>query len=227
LSRYRHDRTFHKSLSQSRLENVYEPKKRWIENTLLLQGMQKPHVLEVTTPPSSFTALLKDEKTFGEVLLVPEMELASGGWKGKNVDAAILLESLDRVSHPDLLLKNVYESLNKGGIVFVTALVSSGFDMTILGRENAYLYPPDRANCFSLDGLHGMLSKAGFKLLEVSTPGVLDVDVVATHFNHGVLAPLSTFEKNVMEAGSEIKMAFQKFLQQSNMSSFARLVAVK
>src|SRR5262249_47893754 len=113
------------------------------------------------------------------------------------------------------------------GLLFLTSLVSSGFDFTVLGLKNHYLYPPDRANCFSLDGLKKLVMQAGFKLIEVSTPGVLDVEIVQAHRKHAPDLPLSDFERGILDSDEETRMAFQTFLQQRGRSSFARIVGRK
>lgn len=234
VSHYRHSpKAFHSGIEQSRSETVYVPKLEWVEGTLRLQGISKPRLMEVTTPPSDFTALLKDSGAFKEVLVADEMGLVMErrGTKGANrnetVQVAVLLESLDRSDDPTALLQAVAGCLTEGGLLFVTALVCSGFDMALLGLRNLYLYPPDRTNCFSLRGLELLLSHAGFTLLEVSTPGVLDVEIVQAHVNHGTAVPLSTFEQELLNADEETHSAFQEFLQQGRLSSFARIVGRK
>jgi hypothetical protein len=198
--------------------------------------------MEVLTPPSDFTPLLKGSGLFTEVLTVDEMELAMAApserplAKGLNtnrdnrddlIHAAVLLESLDRVDDPKALLLAVAQCLTDSGLLFVTAAVCSGFDMMVLGLRDLYLYPPDRTNCFSLRSLESLLTGAGFRLLEVSTPGVLDLEVILAHLHRDPLLPLSVFEKQLLAADVETREAFQTFLQQNRMSSFARIVALK
>lgn len=220
-------KTFHANITESRLKNVFEPKLHWIQNAIRLQNLAKPTLLEVTTPPSDFTKLLKETRIFADVLSVNETDFLTGKENAEESDAAVLLESLDRVSDPLALLQRVAGSLRKGGILFVTALVASGFDAALLGSRNAYLFPPDRANFFSLNDLKQMVSRAGFQLLEVSTPGVLDVEVAKSHWARDPNLPLSVFERSLLTADAETQQAFQNFLQQSNLSSFARMVGVK
>jgi hypothetical protein len=242
VSQYRHSPVaFHSEITKLRSDNVYVPKLEWIHNTFRLQGLHQPRLLEVFTPPSDFTALLKDSGLFAEVTTVSEMDLvranATGGqiaegWSvngsgGGEIEAAVLLESLDRVDDPAALLRAVSQRLADGGLVFVTALVCSGFDVALLGLHNLYIYPPDRTNCFSLRGLELLLSRAGFTLLEVSTPGVLDVEIVRAHLRHDPAIPLSTFERQLLDSHDETREAFQEFLQQSRLSSFARIVGRK
>lgn len=227
VSRYRHSReTFHAGIAQTRNEHVYNPKLDWIRNTLRMQHLEYPAVLDVVTPPSDITSLLEDSGVFSRVETVNEMELVMGGGKRRSerFGAAILFESLDRVDDPVALLGAVVDRLAPGGLLFVTSLVCSGFDVAVLGLKNLYLYPPDRTNCFSLGGLEQLLKAVGLTLLEVSTPGVLDVEIIQTHLRRDPSLPLSTFERQLLTANLQTREAFQAFLQQHRMSSFARII---
>jgi hypothetical protein len=243
VSHYRHSpRAFHSGIAQSRDENVYAPKLEWIQSTLRLLGVRYPRVMEVVTAPSDFTRFLENSDLVGEIVTVDQMELVMapdcefGAARSPGVDSgtghgrlemAVLLESLDRADDPEALLCAVADHLTEGGLLFITALVCSGFDMAVLGLRNLYLFPPDRTNCFSLRGVEALVSSAGFTLLEVSTPGVLDVEIVQAHLRYDPSLPLSPFERQLLAADSEAHAAFQSFLQQRGMSSFARIVAMK
>ena len=230
LMRYRHSpEAFHAGLAGARTEHVYTPKLEWLLTTLRMQGLEQLPLLEVTTPPSDFTALLTESGAFARVVTVNEMELAHAAARadGGRYGAAVLLESLDRVDEPAGLLSAVVERLAPGGLFFVTALVSSGFDLAVLGLNNRYLYPPDRTNCFSLQGLEQLLRNHGLTLLEVSTPGVLDVEIVQAHCQQVPGIPLSGFERQLLAASPQTLEAFQSFLQQHRMSSFARIIGQK
>lgn len=223
---------FHSDLSEARAENVYQPKLEWIQSTLRLQGLALPRVIEVATPPSDFSGLLGASRTFADVVTISESELAGGGDRAEPgssgpAHAAVLLESLDRVADPIALVTAVAGRLATGGLIFVTAQVASGFDIEVLGLRDLYLYPPDRTNCFSLAGLEQVLRGAGFTIVELSTPGVLDVEVVLAHLRHDPSIPVSGFERRLLASDPDARQQFQTFLQQNRMSSFARVVGRK
>ncbi len=220
---------FHLELSESRSEKVYWPKVEWIQSSLRLQGIQRPKILEVCTPPSAMLQLLQESGLFSEVFSLDEMELAHGEAKetGAGVEAALLLESLDRLDDPVALLEAVSKRLAPGGLLFVTGLVASGFDFAVLGLRHRYWVPPDRTNCFSRIGLQRLLEQAGFTLVEVSTPGVLDVEIVQAHCKADPALAQSNFERQVVQGDDETRAACQSFLQQGGLSSFARIVAKK
>lgn len=230
VNRLRHGpESFHLGLAQSRTDHVYAPKMEWIEDTLRFQGLHKPRILEAATPPSPFTTLLQESPNFSEVQSADEMRLAHGASPGPDgqFQAAVLLESLDRVDEPRALLETVRRRLADPGLLFVTGLVCSGFDFSVLGLKNLYLYPPDRTNVFSLKGLSDLLTRSGFQLVEVSTPGVLDLEVVQAHCRRDPALNVSVFENQLLSAEEETRLSFQDFLQQQRLSSFARIVARK
>lgn len=219
----------HAHLKISRTDHVTLPKLEWIRGTLRIQERIRPRLLEVTTPPSPFTEPFRESGLFPEVRTVSEMDwIHTPQWKEEgSFEAAVLFESLDRVDEPVKLIQRVAEQLVDGGLLFVTALVSSGFDISVLGIQNRYLYPPDRTNCFSLVGLRQLLEEGGFMLVEVSTPGVLDVEIVQAHIRNDPSIPLSRFEQQILSADKKVRSEFQVFLQEQGFSSFARIVARK
>ena len=218
---------FHGGVAESRTEHVYLPKLEWIQSMLQIQGVARPSLLEVTTPVSRFASLLKSSGTFSRIETMNEMDLSLGAGVSGSFQSAVMLESLDHVCDPVALIQSVHNQLAKGGILFLTSLLSSGFDTTLLGFENLYFCPPDRTNFFSLSGLEKFLRNAGFELIEVSTPGVLDVEIVQAHLKQNINVPLSDFERKIMNADQDVKQSFQSFLQKSGLSSFARIVGRK
>jgi hypothetical protein len=213
---------FHAPITTSRNESVYVPRLDWIRHTLRLHGLAQPRILEVAAPPSAFTEVLAQSGAFESVTPMPE----EGGWEGieANAGAAVLLESLDRASDPGGLLSAVVQRLDRGGLVFITGIVASGFDVATLGLRNRYIYPPDRTNCFSIESLVKLAERCGLEPVEVSTPGALDVEIVDGHRRENPDIVLSPFERQLLDAGPERREAFQTFLQENLMSSFARIV---
>lgn len=220
-------RGFHGRIAGARATTVHGPRAEWIRSVLLLQGIARSRVLEVVTPPSEFTPFLGNGPLVEAVTTEDESALPASAPGDRAFEAAVLLESLDRVGDPVALLRAVADRLASGGLVFVSGLVASGFDIAVLGLRNQYLYPPDRTNCFSIEGLRRLLDGAGFDLIEVSTPGVLDLEIVREHARADPSLAISAFERRLLDAGAETQEAFRAFLQQNELSSSARLVGVK
>lgn len=220
---------FHSELAASRGTHVYQPKVEWIQETLALQGIRRPALLEGGSAPGDLQELLTRSGSFSRVEFMDETVLAHGASPaGKGVfQAVVLLESLDRSDDPARLLEQAERCLARGGLLFVTALVASGFDFQVLGTNNRYFYPPDRTNCFTLNGLQRLLERFNLELVEVSTPGVLDVEIVQAHLAQDPSLPVSCFERALALADEPVRQAFQSFLQEKGLSSYARLAARK
>ncbi|MBI3616085.1 MAG: hypothetical protein HY211_06180 [Candidatus Omnitrophica bacterium] len=228
VNRFRHSpEAFHFTHARSRSDRVYLPKLEWIQETLRFQRLVSPAVLEVAPSPSDLMPLLKESGLFSKGFTSSEQDASKSSLDQEPVEVALLLEALDRSDDPEALLEAVRKRMVTGGLLFVTALVVSGFDMAVLGMNNLYWVPPDRANGFSLKGLTQFLTRFGFNLLEVSTPGVLDLEIVQAHRQRDPSIPLSVFERQLLESDEQTRMGFQSFLQQQGLSSFARLVARK
>ncbi len=160
------------------------------------------------------------------------IEVLEGPWwetpLKNEVDVMSLFEMIDRVAHPDGLLRKVGQILRPGGLVFMTAITASGFDVQVLWERAENLYPPDRLNIFTVEGLRTLFERHGFECLELSTPGVLDVDIVAKAFKDDPQIPLPRFVRYLLsQKDPQIKKAFQEFLQANRMSSYARILLRK
>ena len=95
------------------------------------------------------------------------------------MDAVFLFEALERSVEPLDLLQKVFNSLKSGGLCFITCLLSSGFEVQMLGKDSEIFVPPERMNLLSYEGMNALIEKLdGFEILEFSTPGVLDISNV-------------------------------------------------
>ncbi len=144
------------------------------------------------------------------------------------VDVLTLFEVLDHTQDVAGLLAQVKRLLKKGGLCFITAILASGFDVKELGRHAENIYPPDRLNVFTVKGLKGLFERHGFECLELSTPGILDLEIVAAALKEDPAIPASAFIRDLALNGSEgTKHAFQEFLQANLLSSYGRILIRK
>ena len=150
-----------------------------------------------------------------------------GKVSGDTYDSIFLFEALDRSIDPIDLLRKSFNSLKKGGLCFITSLLSSGFEVQLLGEKSEIFVPPERMNILSYEGMNALIEKLnGFDILEFSTPGVLDIPNVVSR-----IADLnnSSFFKYIIDKRQdrEILNSFQDFLQMNRLGTFARLVLKK
>ena len=155
----------------------------------------------------------------GEYRLVPcadEME--------DPADIVFYFDQLTFEPNPPRALEAMRRRLNPNGLLFLSTRVGSGFDILTLKGGIGNIYPYEHSFLPSKQGLEMLLQKTGYELLEISTPGSLDMKYVEE--NRSKLDKKDLFARYLLEKTDESVLAeFQRFLQKSGMSSHAQLVA--
>lgn len=130
-------------------------------------------------------------------------------------------QSLDPLSD----LKEVYNSLDEDGLLFLSTRIGTGFDVLTLKGE-AKIFPYEHILLPSVNGMEMLLKKAGFTMLEYSTPGRRDIEYVYEH--RSAIDTKNLFLKYMIDNGDEQTFSeFQRFLQKNGLSSHAQIVVKK
>lgn len=155
-------------------------------------------------------------------------ELDSSLKDGRMVDLVCAFEIMDCFTDVEFLLKTINALLCKGGLCFVTTISISGFDLQVLWENSTSIFPPDRINVFSRTGLELLFKRHGFDMIEYSTPGFLDLDIIKNAVRKNPSIELPRFVKTMLSNGNnQVCRDFQDFLQLSKLSSFVRIVLRK
>lgn len=134
-------------------------------------------------------------------------------------------EVIEHVFSPYEFLKALKRALAPGGVVLFTTLMVSGFDLQELWAASKSICPPLHVNLMSTAGLEALLGRCGMELIELSTPGRLDVDILRNTLAECPGAAVSRFARSVASAPEKTRTAFQKFLQENRLSSHVQVVA--
>ena len=140
-----------------------------------------------------------------------------------NIVAATSFELLEHLYDPHRFIETVSHLLHSDSLLILTTLSWAGFDLQMLREESKSIHPPHHINFFTPLSLSHMLENAGFSICEITTPGELDVDIVAKQLGD-INDP---FIKKIVSGDETIKKQFQTFLQKTNMSSHMMVVARK
>ncbi len=144
------------------------------------------------------------------------------------VDFLLAFDILDRCTDPEGLFAATERILSSGGLVLASTTLISGFDHQVLWDRSGSIYPPDRLNLLSVEGLTALFERHGFEALEFSTPGRFDVEIVQRAIEEKPDEDWPRFIKYLVEnRDQEALNAFQEYLQAYRLSSFARLVLQK
>lgn len=134
-------------------------------------------------------------------------------------------EVLEHVHDPLALLRALGRIVRPGGMVLFTTLTASGFDIGELWRHSKSVMPPSHLNLLSTDGLGQLVEHAGLELVDLSTPGRLDVDILVNALRAQPELPVSRFARQLVDASDTVRDRFQQFLQASGLSSHVQVVA--
>jgi hypothetical protein len=163
------------------------------------------------------------EKKNIRVKTIPSLNNITGLAK---TDVLVAIDVLERISNISDFLQQLETVLNPGGLVFATTPVSSGFEIQSLWDRSPSVIPPDKLNLPSVKGLIDLVAASqGWKILELSTPGMFDVELVRQTM---LQSPGTNWPRNLHALVDGIDqqgvVMFTEYLQSQRLCSFARIV---
>ena len=141
-------------------------------------------------------------------------------------DVIVAIDTLDRAADIGALISSFEKLLSPGGVIFLTASVASGFEIQTLWEKSKTVIPPDKLNLPTVAGLQMLFSAPGWEILELSTPGMFDVEIVRKAIEADPHLPWPRAIRALVERTDESgRLALVELLQSRRLASFARLVA--
>jgi hypothetical protein len=145
-----------------------------------------------------------------------------------STDVVVIVDLLDRVTDLRGLADKLYQIVKPGGIIFITVPVASGFEIQTLWEHSPTVMPPDKINLPTIEGLMYLFKKPAWDVLELSTPGMFDVEIIHREMKVNpkvnLSRPLKTLIQGLDNSG---RIALVEFLQSQRLTSFARLTIKK
>jgi len=172
--------------------------------------------------PSTELACASRERGF-RILEYPVESLGAG-----DLQASVLtsFEVIEYLYSPLDFLLSAGRLLSPGGIIMFTTLTCSGWDIRLLWERSKSVSPPHHINLLSTEGLERLIRRSGLELIEIVTPGKLDVDIVGNMLNEDPGTPLDRFSSYLLRhRGDEARADLQELLQRHRLSSHVRVVA--
>ncbi|MFH2047093.1 MAG: class I SAM-dependent methyltransferase [Pseudomonadota bacterium] len=142
-------------------------------------------------------------------------------------DLLTAFELFEHLHDPSAFVRKVSQFLNVGGYLYLTTLNGLGFDIQLLWERSKSVMPPHHLNFFNTQSIRLMLEKMGFTLIEVSTPGQLDWDIVESGYRQESLDPGRFFSTVSKYGSAQAKKDLQSWIGRHNFSSHMRVIAQK
>lgn len=231
---------------EARREMIFKPRAQIISNILQKMEIPKPWSLaDIGSGYGIFLQELAKLKVFQKIVAIePSKELADT-CRSKGFD--VLQNTLEELTNEDLkvsfftsfeviehlfspveFLSAANRLLERGGHIVFTTLTSSGWDIQTLWEKSKSVSPPHHINLLTTEGLEFMVNRAGFEVVEISTPGKLDVDIIKNMMDEDNSIIDNKFVNYLIKKRDlKAQEAFQKFLQENRLSSHAQVIARK
>ena len=233
-----------KETLKGRIGHLFRPRAMWVANITdqyfetpsvfvdinsmyneFLEEIDKLNVFKtkiVLDPSIDIAEPIKEETGF-EIINKSFMNIDSSEINANTVTAFAVI---DRVYNPERFLNAVNSLLTDSGLLFFTTTTISGFDLQVLWENAKTIFPPDHINLLSIEGIVKLLERSGFEIIELSTPGQLDVELVKNALqNNEELQILRFISYLLNNRDKNAHYSFQEFLQQFKLSSHVRVAA--
>lgn len=147
-----------------------------------------------------------------------------------SVNLLTMNDLIEHISDPLSFLRKCYSTLMPDGFIEIATPNGEGFDFKILKEKTVNITPPEHLNYFNPTSIKILLKRAGFSMLRVETPGILDTQIVMRELkqNTADLRIKNEFLHYLLyETNSNVVQSFQRFLQKNLLSSHMLIFAEK
>lgn len=146
----------------------------------------------------------------------------------KDLGAVTAIQQLENQFSPFDFIKSAGDRLAINGLFFFTTRTISGFDLQMLWDKAPYIFVPEHLNLLSLEGIEHLVHRAGLSIIELSTPGQLDIELCMQAVKADPSIELPNFIDYLIHHRDELAHRdFQAFLQKHRLSSHVRVAAFR
>ena len=147
------------------------------------------------------------------ISIVAPTELNSNTYINK-FDAIVSFEVLEHLLYPANMLMQMASNLKLGGLFFASTPNSQSLEVQLL-KEESTTVDIEHISILAPPSVHAMASRSGYKVLDISTPGEFDLELMKR-----ARVVLSVLNKNKRMSSQEI----QEFIKISGFASHMKIV---
>jgi len=234
-----------RATSETRMVTQYEPRVRALSAAINKAGANRNHFLDFGAGVGGFAQAVKRSGSFGSVAVFDpdsevttavsssDIEVYSGTIEDLPdcyFDAVSMNDVIEHVFDPGDLLKSLHSKLTDNGILFIVTPNSASIEYDLLNTKSRSVGPPEHMQYFRPSSISLLLKDSLFSLIDVSTPGELDVEILkeAIADKRCELNATTKFLKNVFDKKDvDMDEALQKFIMENKLSSHMVAIAQK
>ena len=142
-------------------------------------------------------------------------------------DIILHFELIEHLPDPYVFMKSLRNLLNDSGLMFFSTPNANGLEIKAAGYNDFRLlahaiFPPMHLNAFSSTNITHFAIRSGFKVVEITTPGKLDIDMLSHCENE-----LDDILKKISELDEYTKGIIQYLVSYMKCSSHMRCILQK
>lgn len=229
---------------EARRDKIFRPRVERVISLCRKYGIKEGTLLEVGAGFGTFCEELSKTHAFSRIIAVePTPDLAETCRKkglqviespvekvklDENVNVIVSFEVIEHLFSPKAFIGYCSSLLAPGGILVLSCPNIEGFDISIL-KEKSDSIDVEHLNYFNPSSLAHLVSSFGLTVLETSTPGRLDAEMVRKKVLSGDFSlDGDPFLKRILiDNWESAGPAFQQFLADNNLSSHLWLIGRK
>lgn len=234
--------TFYKQTAKARKEKLWKPKAFFVLEKLKEYGSNEHQVIDIGGGYGLFGEEIREQSSRDPIIIEPAPHLAAV-CREKSLKvvekfledclsndfpdgprAFVSFELFEHLHDPQQFLSCVLNFMTKGDIFIFTTLSGTGVDIQLLWKNSKSVSPPHHLNFFNPNSIKLFLEKMPVEILNVTTPGKLDLDILANSL------PLikDRFWKSLIEnSNPEELTVWQQFISEMGRSSHMMVVLRK
>ena len=231
---------------ETRRKNIFVPRVDHLIGLCSKYEVEKKSLLEVGSGFGTFCEELKTRNIFERIVAVePNADLAKT-CRGKGIeviekpieniqlgredlfDVVANFEVIEHLFSPAKFVDSAVSLLKPGGLLMLTCPNGKGFDVETLGTVSNTV-DHEHLNYFNQKSIGILLESKGLEVLESSTPGVLDAELVRNKILSGEfeISNQPFLKKVLIDEWDRLGGSFQDFLVEQGLSSNMWIVAQK
>ena len=146
---------------------------------------------------------------------------------GADFDMLCAFELFEHLFDPLAFLQSAHRLLKSGRILLFTTLNDLGFDIQVRWGRSKSVSPPHHLNFANPFNIDLLMQRAGFELIDVGTPGVLDWDIGDRAWRDEDVDPGRLIRSISTFGAPEAKVALQEWITTHRFGSHMRVIARK
>ena len=234
--------TFYKETSEARRVKLWKPKAKLICDTLGRHDASQYALIDIGGGFGLFAEEIRELTSKAPLVIEPGPHLADVCREKlipviekflEQVDiedlpfgpkAFVSFELFEHLHNPAAFLERLKILMSPGDLFIFTTLSGTGVDIQVLWEESKSVTPPHHLNFLNPRSIELLMDRLGLEILEITTPGKLDIDILVN--NHSLIKDRfwQTFITKATEAEKE---QWQVMISESGWSSHMMVVCRK